>query len=119
MMFIVRSDRGPPEAAAIHVKLSRTTPEIVPDSGGKTDFFCVGEAAAMAALREAGWNVVALHDGYYEDGRGGGVAIWGQGRFWEIRRDPFTVVEAAGAAEPADGAKPGEHVEVRRAIFEA
>lgn len=118
MIFIVRSDRGPPEAAAIHIKLSRTTPEIVPDSAGKTDFFCVGEAEAMAALRGAGWNIVALHDGYYEDGRGGGVAIWGQGRFWEIREEPLTVKEAVGPGASA-GAAQGEHVEVRRAIFGA
>ena len=117
MMFIVRSGGERPDAA---VKLSRETPAAVKDAAGKTDFFCLGEAAAVAGLREAGWDVVELRDGYYEDGRGGGVAIWGQGKYWEIRDTPFTVKEAVGpsgsdAAAPRDG----EHVEVRRAIFGA
>jgi hypothetical protein len=124
MMFIVRSSnssRGgaPPDAAGIAIKLSRQTPATVPDAAGKTDFFCVGEAAAMAALRQAGWQVVELRDGYYEDGSGGGVAIWGQGRYWEIREDSFTVKEAVGPAGEAQAAREGEHVEVRRAIFGA
>ncbi len=32
-----------------------------------------------------------VHDGWYADDTGGGVAIWGQGRHWEIRDTPFTV----------------------------
>ena len=68
MMFIVRSAGERPDAAGIRIKLSRKTPAIVPDAAGKTDFFCVGEAEAIAALRAAGWNIVDLHDGYYEDG---------------------------------------------------
>jgi len=92
----------------------------VKDAAGKTDYFCLGEAAALEGLRAAGLQVVELHDGYYEDGRGGGVAIWGQGRYWEIRSEPLTVVEACGPggqSEPA--AKEGEHVNVRGAIFGA
>ena len=120
MMFIVRSDGKRPDAAGLAVKLARKTPAIVRDAAGMTDFFCVAEAAAMAALREAGWNVVALHDGYYEDDSGGGVAIWGQGRYWEIREEPLTVKEAVGPSAPADtDPKPVEHVEVRKAIFGA
>ncbi len=118
MMFIVRSGGERPQAPGVAVKLRRQTPDIVPDGAGKTDFFCVGEAEAMAALRAAGWTIVELHDGYYEDGTGGGVGIWGQGRYWEIRTDPLTVSEAVGPSgeAEADGAK-GEHVEVRGAIF--
>ncbi len=87
-------------------------------AAGKTDFFCVGEAEAVAALRAAGAAVVDLHDGYYEDGTGGGVAIWGQGKYWEIRDTPFTVKEAVGpSADTTSGAAEGDHVEVRRAIF--
>ncbi|MGE5270656.1 MAG: hypothetical protein ACM3JG_13395 [Thiohalocapsa sp.] len=120
MMFIVRSDGRRPESAGIAIKLSRKTPEIVENAAGMTDFFCLGEAEAMAALREAGWKVVALHDGYYEDGNGGGVAIWGQGRYWEIREEPLTVKEAVAPSSGAEaGPKEGEHVEVRRAIFGA
>ena len=88
MMFIVRGAGEPPEMPGIAVKLNRDTPPIVKDGAGKIDFFCLGETSTIAALRGAGWQVVELRDGYYEDGRGGGVAIWGQGKYWEIRIRP-------------------------------
>lgn len=119
MMFVVRSAGARPKAEGFEVKHSRTAPAYVPAAAGKTDFFCVGDASLPAALRAAGWDVVDLHDGYYEDGKGGGVAIWGQGRYWEVRSDPLTVREAVGPATPAAEGKDGEHVEVRRAIFGA
>lgn len=121
MMFIVRSSGGKrPEAASLEIKQSRKTPARVPDAAGRTDFFCVGDEAAIAALRDARWNVVELRDGYYEDDTGGGVAIWGQGRYWEVRDTPFSVKEAVGPSGAADGnAAAGEHVNVRRAIFGA
>src|SRR5262249_44988424 len=110
-----------PDRADVLVKLSRETPVIVPEgAAGKTDFFCVGEAATMAALREAGWNVVELRDGYYEDGAGGGVAIWGHGKYWEIRDTHFTIKEAVGPVEQLQSAAAeGEQVNVRGAIFGA
>ncbi len=118
MMFIVRTGGEPPPQPGVVIKLDRPTPAIVPGSDGKTDFFCVGDAEAMAALEAAGWTVVRLHDGYYEDGRGGGVAIWGQGKYWEIRAEPLTVKEACGPAEaPRRAPREGEHVNVRGAIF--
>ena len=118
MMFIVRTAGEQPPAATIQVKLSRETPSIVPDAAGKTDFFCVAEAEAIAALRASGWTIVELHDGYYEDGLGGGVGIWGQGRYWEIRDTPFTVKEAVGPTGEAEAAPAeGEQVNVRGAIF--
>jgi hypothetical protein len=119
MMFIIRSGGEWPDRPDIEVKLSRDTPTTVPDAGDKTDFFCVGEAEVIPALRAAAWTVVELHDGYYEDGRGGGVAIWGQGRYWEIRDTPFTVKEAVGPTGTGAAPREGEHVEVRRAIFGA
>ena len=119
MMFIVRSTGERPEMPGVTVKLSRDTPPIVRDGAGKTDFFCVGEAEAIALLREAGWQIIELRDGYYEDGRGGGVAIWGQGKYWEIRSEPLTVAEACGPSARPQGEGAGEHVEVRRAIFGA
>lgn len=120
MMFMVRTTGARPAAAGLEVKHSRAAPAYVPQAGGKTDFFCVGDAALPASLRSAGWEIVDLHDGYYEDGQGGGVAIWGQGRYWEVRSDPLTVREAVGpATEDAADRKDGEHVEVRRAIFGA
>lgn len=117
MMFIVRSSAGCPEASDIRVKLRRKTPQVVRDAAGKTDFFCTGEAEAIAALRAAGWTVVDLHDGYYEDGCGGGVGIWGQGRYWEIRDNPFTIKEAVGPSSAESGGAEGEHINVRGAVF--
>ncbi len=118
MMFIVRSSGARPEAPGLQVKLARATPATVKDAAGKTDFFCLGDAAVVTALRDAGCRVVELHDGYYEDGSGGGVAIWGQGRYWEIRSEPLTVVEACGPGGQSEaGPKEGEHVNVRGAIF--
>jgi hypothetical protein len=118
MMFIVRSGGEQPQVPSVQVKLSRETPATVPDGAGKTDFFCVAGAEAIAALRAAGWTIVELHDGYYEDGAGGGIGIWGQGKYWEIRDTPFTIQEAVGPtgesnATPAEG----EQVNVRGAIF--
>lgn len=115
MMFIVRAMAGrmPP----LHIKMTRNTPAIVPDSAGLTDFFCLGDADSA---RAAGWNVVALHDGWYAGDTGGGVAIWGQGQFWEVRDTPFSIKEAcgpeAGSAE-ASGDR-ATTVNVRQAIFQ-
>jgi hypothetical protein len=117
MMFLVRTNGKSPDAAGIAVKLRRATPAHPPGSAGSIDFFCVGEAPALAALREAGWNIIDMHDGYYEDGNGGGVVIWGQGRYWEIRDTPLTVKEAVGPAESAAEECAAEHVNVRGAIF--
>jgi hypothetical protein len=119
MMFIVRSTGDKPNAALIQIKAVRKTPTIVPDGTGKTDYFCVGEAAAMTALRAGGWAVVELRDGWYEDDAGGGIAISGHGRYWEVRDTPFTVREAVGPAGEADGARAGEGdlVNVRGAVF--
>ena len=119
MMFILRGDGELPQIAGVQVKLRRETPSIINDAAGKTDFFCLGDAAAMLGLRDAGWQLVELHDGYYEDGRGGGVAIWGQGRYWEIRSEPLTVVEACGPGGEPAAHRDGEHVNVRGAIFGA
>jgi hypothetical protein len=121
MMFIVRSGGEMPMAAAITIKASRRTPAIVSGDEGKTDYFCVGEPDAMVVLREAGWQVVELRDGWYAGDNGGGVAISGHGRYWEIRDTLFTVKEAVGkeAVGPATGTAPrdADLVNVRRAIF--
>ncbi len=97
MMFIVRSTGKRPEADGMQVKLTRDTPATVKDAAGKIDFFCTGDDDAMSRLRDAGWQVVELRDGYYEDGSGGGVGIWGQGRYWEIRDD---AVHRQGSGRP-------------------
>ena len=116
MMFIVRATGSP--QAALQVKAMRKTPEIVPNGIGKTDYFCVGEAAEIAALRESGCEMVELRDGWYADDSGGGIGISGHGRYWEVRDTPFTVKEAVGPAlTTGDSCKDGEDVDVRGAIF--
>jgi hypothetical protein len=117
MMFIIRSGGAAPDAAV--VKARRKTPDIVPNGAGKTDYFCVGEEAAMAALKSAGWDVVELRDGWYADDAGGGIGISGHGRYWEVRDTPFTVKEAVAPSGAAAEAAAGdaEHVNVRGAIF--
>jgi hypothetical protein len=114
MMFIVRGSGAAPAGA--EVKASRRTPAMVPGAAGRTDWFCLGDEAAVAAWRVAGHEVVALADGWYADDGGGGVAIWGQGRYWEIRDTPFTVKEACGPAAAAGEAE-AEHADVRGAVF--
>jgi hypothetical protein len=120
MMFILRGPGVAPAVLEGRVKVSRKTPAIVPNGAGKTDHFCVGDADDIAALRAAGSEVVELCDGWYADDHGGGIAISGHGRYWEVRDTPFTVREACGPAATAaavDAA--GELVNVRRAVFGA
>ena len=47
--------------------------------------------AALQAMRDRGWSLVALRDGWYADDGEGGVAVWGQGAYWEVRDTPFSV----------------------------
>ena len=113
MMFIVRTTGETPGGTGFAIKQTRNTPALA--TGGTHDFFCEGDPAAA---KEQGLNVVPVHDGWYADDTGGGVAVWGGGQFWEIRDTPFSVVEtSAGApirlAESADAPL----VEVRNAIF--
>jgi hypothetical protein len=112
MMFIIRTMGETPPAKGFAIRLTRRTPAYA--SGGERDFFCDGDPDAA---RRQNLNVVAVHDGWYEDDTGGGVAVWGQGRFWEIRDTPFIVRETSGeAAQPATEAE-GDAVNVRKAIF--
>jgi hypothetical protein len=117
MMFIIRSaERAPPKSVV--VKVVRRTPAIVPRSAGKTDYFSVGGGDNIAVLRAEGWEIVELRDGWYEDDTGGGVAISGHGKYWEVRDTPFTVTESSGPAEGAgDTAVSNEPVNVRGAVF--
>jgi hypothetical protein len=123
MMFIVRVPDGWraqwPSDVPVRVALVRRMPSIVSDGDGLTDLFCIGDEDATRQLQDQGWRVVALSDGWYADDTGGGVAIWGQGAYWEIRDTPFTVVEAVGPASTSDtdGGEGGEVLDVRRGIF--
>jgi hypothetical protein len=114
MMFIVRTLTG--RVPTLDIKMQRRTPPTVPNSAGLTDFFCLGEPAAA---RSAGWSVLPVHDGWYADDQGGGVAIWGQGIFWEVRDTPFTIKQACGLeAWPASTTHDAEAVvNVRQTIF--
>jgi hypothetical protein len=119
MIFIVRGAASP--IPPLDVKLVRQTPAILEDSAGRVDFFCLGDPEAATA---AGWVVVPVHDGWYADGHGGGMAIWGHGTFWEVRDTPFTVRQACGpeAWPPElqsgpDKKVPDSEVNVRQAIF--
>jgi hypothetical protein len=111
MMFIIRTTGEVPSGAGFTIRLTRRTPPLA--SGGTHDFFCDGDPG------EQHFNVVPVHDGWYADDTGGGVAIWGQGRFWEIRDTPFTVRESS--ADPpspvGESAVNGETVNIRKAIF--
>ena len=49
----------------------------MPDNAGKTGFFCLGDPDAAAI---SGLPVVRVHDGWYADDSGVGMATWGQGR---------------------------------------
>jgi hypothetical protein len=114
MMFVIRNDGRQPEGAA--VKLRRRTPPSAAHGGDLIDWFCLGDPESA---RSAGHTVVTLHDGWYADDTGGGVAIFGA--YWEIRDTPFTVREVA--PDPTPAARPDDPaadiVNVRKAIFGA
>lgn len=122
MILIVRthgeSGTRRPEDPGVRIALVRQTPSIVADRDGQIDLFCIGDDDAPERLQQAGWSVVLLRDGWYADDDAGGVAVWGQGAFWEIRDTPFTVKETVGpaSAAAAEGAG-GEALDVRRGIF--
>lgn len=114
MMFIIRTDGTQPQVLGIAIKMIRRTPDLVRNGAGQTDFFCAGDADAAGAH---GYTVISVHDGWYADDTGGGVAIFGQGKFWEVRDTPFTVKETDdGFAAPAPSTDV-ELVNVRGAIF--
>ena len=111
MMFIVRTDGERPSGSGFTVRLSRRSP--LPAADGTVDFFCDGDPESVKDLP-----VIRVHDGWYADDSGGGVAIWGQGQFWEIRDTPFSVRETSADPSMASVDKgEGEVVNVRRAIF--
>jgi hypothetical protein len=122
MMFIVRQRGERPRdaslASGVRIALVRQTPSIVAEHADEIDLFCVGDEAAPERLEAAGRRVIRLRDGWYQADGAGGVAIWGQGAYWEVRDTPFSVMEAAGpASDDAASADGGDEVNVRRAIF--
>lgn len=121
MIFIVRTDAEWSDCwvngQGVEVEVMRRTPALVADADGQVDLFCTGDQAAARSLEAAGWRVVPLGDGWYEDDHGGGVVVWGQGAFWEIRDTPLTVKEASGSTSATEPDAPGETLDVRRGIF--
>jgi hypothetical protein len=88
-LFIVRAAEPPP--SEVHVELVRRTPAIVRTAADQRDYFCLGDDAAVERLAAAGWTVVPVRDGWYDDDTGGGVAVWGSGRYFEFRDSHFSV----------------------------
>jgi hypothetical protein len=121
MMFIVRTAGERPDDSQVRIAAVRATPRMLPDSAGLTDLFVVGDDAAPERLRNQGWNVVLLRDGWYQDDGAGGIAIWGQGAYWEVRDTPFSVREAVGpaadATSPNEASGPAGPADIRRGIF--
>jgi hypothetical protein len=117
VIFIVRTDAMPDLAPlGLVARMVRRTPVMVGGGDGSIDIFCDGDPDVA---KSAGWSVLAVHDGWYADDTGGGMAIWGQGVFWEVRDTPFTVRQACGPeAWPAKVDHDQEAaVNVRQAIF--
>jgi hypothetical protein len=85
-LFIVRGACGPPD---VQVKLVRQTPAIVRTADDQRDYFCLADEAAAERLVGLGWTVVPVKDGWYDDDTGGGVAVWGSGRYFELRKTLF------------------------------
>jgi hypothetical protein len=113
MMFIIRTGGEQPTGTGFAIRLIRRTPALV--SGGTRDFFCDGDPDTAKAQHH---KVVPVHDGWYADDTGGGVAVWGQGQFWEIRDTPFTVREtSADGPLHSSTTADGDVVNVRQAIF--
>ncbi len=87
MIFIVRTRDRTPTRGDVSIVHAREHP-----SGLERDLFCVGDEALLERLRDDGYSIVPLHDGWYADESGGGVAVWGNGRYGEVRSTPFDVV---------------------------
>jgi hypothetical protein len=93
MIFLVRtSGVQQPRDTSLRIVRTRATPPLVASMPGQRDVFCVADEDAPERLRGQGWNVVPLHDGWYADDERGGVAVWGNGRYWEVRATPFDVI---------------------------
>jgi hypothetical protein len=117
LLFIVRSVAP---LSDLHVKLARGTPEMVRTAEGQQDYFVLGDQALMDRLAAEGARVVPLKDGWYADDKGGGVAVWGGGRFFELRSTMFSVRECIRpdtVVSSEETGSPQETFNIRRAIL--
>lgn len=71
--------------------LARQTPPIVRTVDGQHDYFCLADEASIERLTAEGWPVVPVQDGWYDDDTGGGLGVWGNARYYELRDTLFTV----------------------------
>jgi hypothetical protein len=108
-MFVIRNDGERP--GDVEVKSQRRS---VGSNG--VDWFVLGDPETA---RREGYSVVALHDGWYADDMGGGIAVFGP--YWEIRDTPFTVREVAPDPPPVSQRDNHnkEFTNIRREIFGA
>jgi hypothetical protein len=88
-LFIVRTADSPP--LGVEVQLVRRTPPSVRTADDQRDYFCLADESTIDHLSAQGWPVIPVHDGWYDDDRGGGVAVWGNARYFELRDTLFTV----------------------------
>jgi hypothetical protein len=90
VIFLLRASDSHLGRTDIRVVHSRKHP---PLDERERDLFCVAAEPVLESLRDAGSAIVLLHDGWYPDEQGGGVAVWGHGRYWEVRSSPFDIVD--------------------------
>jgi hypothetical protein len=120
MMFIVRTSGERPNDPGVRIAAVRATPALSSEAAGQIDLFIIGDDDAPERLRSQGWQVVLLRDGWYQDDGedNGGIAIWGQGTYWEVRDTPFSIREASGPAGDTVGSgEAGDNADIRRGIF--
>jgi hypothetical protein len=91
-LFILRTTDPPP--AQVEVVLARHTPPIVRTEANQHDYFCLAATPIIDRLSSQGWPVIPVHDGWYDDDSGGGLAVWANARHFELRDTLFTVREA-------------------------
>jgi hypothetical protein len=90
-LFILRTTDPPPPD--LDVVLARHTPPIVRSAANQRDYFCLADDFTIDRLSADGWVVAPVHDGWYDDDSGGGLAVWANARHFERRDTLFTVRE--------------------------
>jgi hypothetical protein len=91
-LFIVRAS-GPP--SDLDIRRVRRTPDWLRTADDQRDYFCLGDDLEPERLTGSGWTVVPLKDGWYPDDAGGGIGVWGGGRYFEVRDSLFTSLDDA------------------------
>jgi len=92
VISIIRLRPGQTLPEGLETIAIRATPSYADPTPG-TDHFVVHAPDALAAAA-AGLEVLPLKDGWYEVPPGG-VAVWGGGKYWELRDTLYTVARAA------------------------